>query len=85
MTRSGSGNAVGVEALLDDLHVDRAPGRGLPPCTSSASARTARDDLLPAAVVEGDDEGQPGIAPRQVLGLVEQARGCRARVPPARR
>ena len=30
------------------------------------------DDLLPAAIVEGDDERQPAVAARQLLGLVEQ-------------
>ena len=32
------------------------------------------DDFLAAAIIEGDHQGQPGIAARQVLGLIEQDR-----------
>ena len=50
-----------------------ASGARRPAATSPASRRAARGDLLARAVIEGDDEDQPGIAARQLLGLLQQA------------
>ena len=67
----GIGNVGRAKARGERVGVDRG---GIEPTRRRLARQAARrfDDLLPGAVVEGDDEAEPAIGPRQPLGFVKQ-------------